>query len=77
MCAHLASKLEGEGSLIGVDNGNPVSHESFKSKNRKAFNGLCLAIVQSSFKQGEIRVTATSSDLQSDSVTIKSTKPDK
>jgi beta-galactosidase len=39
--------IQGEGTLIGLDNGNPVSHEDFKSTRRKAFNGLCLASVQS------------------------------
>lgn len=36
----------GEGRIIGVDNGNPESHESYQADHRKAFNGLCLAIVQ-------------------------------
>jgi len=67
-------EVEGEGSLIGVDNGDPVSHEDFKSKNRSAFNGLCLAIVQSTAKPDEIQVTATSPSLRSDSVIVKSTK---
>ncbi|MGQ9595800.1 MAG: sugar phosphate nucleotidyltransferase [Thermoproteota archaeon] len=40
-------EVGGEGRLIGVDNGDPTSHEDFKSNQRKAFNGLCLAIVQS------------------------------
>ena len=32
-------KLEGPGKIVGVDNGNPVSHESFKAPQRKAFHG--------------------------------------
>ena len=62
--------VEGEGILIGVDNGNPRSHEAFKSNHRRAFNGLCLAIVQSTAKAGQIRVTATSPSLKSTSVTL-------
>ncbi len=63
-------KMEGEGTLLGVDNGNPASHEDFKSNRRKAFNGLCLAIVQSNGKPGRIRVTASSPSLKSASIVI-------
>ncbi|MFI5096474.1 MAG: glycoside hydrolase family 2 TIM barrel-domain containing protein [Candidatus Acidiferrales bacterium] len=63
-------ELEDEGSLIGVDNGNPESHEDYKSNRRRAFNGLCLAIVQSTGKAGRIRVTASSPALKSASVII-------
>jgi len=38
-------EVKGEDELIGVDNGNPTSHKDFKSNHRRAFNGLCLAIV--------------------------------
>jgi beta-galactosidase len=62
--------VDGEGVLIGADNGNPRSHEDFKSKRRKAFNGLCLAIVQSTARAGQIRVTASSPSLKSGSVTL-------
>jgi beta-galactosidase len=62
--------IEGEGKLIGLDNGNPASHEDYKGKTRKAFNGLCLAIVQSTAKAGRIQLTATSPGLKSSSVAI-------
>ena len=52
--------IAGEGSLIGVDNGDPASHESFQAHERKAFNGLCLAIVKSTSQPGEIQVKVTS-----------------
>jgi beta-galactosidase len=57
-------EIEGEGKIIGVDNGDPLSHESFKAKQRSAFNGLCLAIVQSTSTAGPIRVTASSPSLK-------------
>ena len=66
----VAFEIQGEGRLIGVDNGNPVSHEDFKGKSRKAFQGLCLAIVQSTAKAGRIQLTATSPGLKSSSVSI-------
>ena len=60
----IAFVVEGEGKLIGLDNGDPQSHEDYKAARRKAFNGMCLAIVQSTAKSGRIRVTATSPGLQ-------------
>jgi|HubBroStandDraft_6_1064221.scaffolds.fasta_scaffold00363_3 beta-galactosidase len=65
-------EIEGQGSLIGVDNGDPQSHENYKSNRRKAFNGLCLAIVQSTSHPGQIRVKATSPSLQPASVIVYS-----
>lgn len=60
----------GEGRLIGVDNGDQQSHEDYKSNRRKAFNGMCLAIVQSTAKPGQIRITAASPGLKSATVTV-------
>ncbi len=56
--------VSGSGKLIGVGNGNPSSHESDKGPVRRAFNGLCLAIVQSTKTAGEIRVKAESPGLK-------------
>lgn len=65
-------KIEGEGKIIGVDNGSPISHEPFKADYRKSFNGLCLAVIQSSAKAGKIKLTATSEGLESATVKIES-----
>ncbi len=37
--------IEGPGRIVATDNGDATSHESFQSKTRKAYNGLCLVIV--------------------------------
>jgi beta-galactosidase len=63
-------EMQGEGKIIGVDNGYLASHEDYKSNHRKAFNGLCMAIVQSTAKAGRIQMTATSPGLKSGSVAI-------
>ena len=57
--------------IIGVANGDPSSHEPDKANKRRAFNGLCVAIVQSSRTPGEIRLTAESRGLESASVIIR------
>ena len=64
--------IEGNGKIIGVDNGNPRDHDSYKLPQRKAFNGFALAIVRSVLKPGTIKITATSDGLKSDSVVIES-----
>lgn len=57
-------KIEGEGVLIGTDNGNPEDKTTMKNKRRNAFNGLALAVIQSTRKSGNIRLTAYSADLK-------------
>jgi beta-galactosidase len=56
--------VEGEGILAGTDNGNPQDITPMKSKQRNAFNGLALAVIQSTEKSGDIRITAVSADLK-------------
>ena len=57
-------KVEGEGVLVGTDNGNPRDRTNMKSKQRNAFNGMALAVVQSTGKTGNIKITAASSGLK-------------
>lgn len=67
-------KVEGNGFIAGVDNGFQASLEPFKANYRKAFHGLCLAILQSKEKAGTIKLTATSNGLVSSSITINTGK---
>ena len=62
--------VSGSGQLIGVGNGDPTDQESDKGTSRKAFSGLCMAIVQSTKAKGSITVRATSPGLEPASVTI-------
>jgi beta-galactosidase len=63
-------KLEGAGTIAGVDNGFQASLEPFKADYRKAYRGLCLAIVQAKNTAGQIKLTATSAGLKDAGVTI-------
>jgi beta-galactosidase len=65
-------RVTGEGKLIGVGNGDPTSHEPDKADSRRAFSGLCMAIVQSAKAAGNITVEATSPGLSAASATISS-----
>jgi beta-galactosidase len=58
------------GSLAGVDNGNQISHESFKASQRRAFHGMALAIVKTKRKPGEIVLKATADNLPPASVVL-------
>jgi beta-galactosidase len=66
--------VEGEGRLEAVDNGLQTSMESFRADSRKAFNGLCLAIVRSSGKEGGITLTARSEGLEPAVLEIKAVR---
>lgn len=63
--------IKGKGMLAGVDNGSQSSMESFKEPHRKAFHGLCLAIVQAMQSPGLITVTAQGDGLKSATVIIR------
>ena len=63
-------KISGPGKIVGVDNGSEKSHEPFKADYRKAFNGLCLVVIQSNNKKGEIDLEASSKGLEGSSIII-------
>jgi beta-galactosidase len=55
----LTFDVQGSGKLIGLDSGNPASHEDYRSNKVKAFHGMCLALVRSTADKGRIKVTVT------------------
>ena len=63
--------IKGEGSLLAVGSGNPVSIESYRGNQRKVFRGSCLAVVKSSGNQGEIRLQAKADGLNAAEVVIQ------
>jgi beta-galactosidase len=65
-------QISGPGEIVATDNGDPTDLTSFPSHDRKAFNGLCLAIVRSEAgKSGTIKLAATSEKLKTTEVEIK------
>lgn len=62
--------ITGEGKIVGVDNGCQTNLQSFKEKYINAFNGKCLVVIQSTEKQGKIKLSATSDKLLESSITI-------
>jgi beta-galactosidase len=65
-------EIEGPGEIVASDNGDSTSFEPFQSSSRRAFNGLCLAVVRGkNGRTGTIRVTATSDGLKQAVAIIK------
>lgn len=62
--------VDGDGTTAGVDNGNPVSHESLKCSVMQAFNGKCLVVMQAGEKARSIIVNASAPGLKSASMII-------
>ncbi|MEA3189117.1 MAG: beta-galactosidase [Chthoniobacter sp.] len=67
----LQFSVSGPGEIIAVDNGDATDLHSFQSKERKAFNGLCLVVVRTvEGKPGPIVLKATSDGLAAGETTI-------
>ena len=62
--------LEGEGEIVGVGNGNPISLESAKGKERSAFSGMCQVVIRGTTKNGKIILKASSLGLPDEKITI-------
>ncbi|NLP11811.1 hypothetical protein GX408_15535 [bacterium] len=64
--------LAGEGRIAGVANGNPISLEPAQGRQRRAFNGLCQVVLQSTGRAGDIVLTASSLGLPDETLRIRS-----
>jgi beta-galactosidase len=63
-------EILGEGRLLAMDNGDPENHEDYKSAQHGAFNGLCLAIIGTTDRAGDIEILASSPDLAQATLTL-------
>jgi beta-galactosidase len=64
--------VDGPGLILGVGNGDPSSHEPDHARERRAFNGLCMALVQTLRSPGTITVTARAPGLRPASLRLTS-----
>jgi beta-galactosidase len=64
-------EVTGAGKLSAVGNGNQQSHTPLKGNKMEAWHGKCLAIIQSTDKKGEIKITARSGSLPLATTTLK------
>lgn len=63
--------IVGAGELVAVANGNPTDLKSFQRPSVSTFKGRCMIVLRSNGHQGDISLTASSSQLISSSTTIK------
>lgn len=63
-CNDLNVTVTGAARVVATDNGDPTSFEPFQSAWKKAFNGLCLAIIGADDSDGECTVEVTADGLQ-------------
>ena len=68
--------IEGNGKIIGVDNGRQPDHTSYQSLTRNTGAGQLVAVVQSTDKAGSFKVTATTADSLSSNVTVQTVASD-
>ena len=72
---NLTYKLEGNGKIVGLDNGDATDVTSYKPTsdklgNRRAYNGKALVIVQSTKDAGEMTLTVSGEGIESKSIII-------
>ncbi len=64
-------EVQGGGKILGVGNGHPGSHEADQATHRRAFNGLCQAILQMDEEKGVVVVTGRATGLMVGRVEVK------
>jgi beta-galactosidase len=69
----IAFELSGAGRIIGIDNGQPDSHEPYRASERRAFNGLALVLVQSFGRPENMILSATAPALAGARIEIVAT----
>ncbi len=70
--ADLEFSVEGDAAWLGVDNGARSNIQDFKSKKLTTAKGRALAIIQSTKKANEIKVTVKADGFESQVITINS-----
>lgn len=64
-------EVSGAARPAGLDNGDSTDYDSYKGDNRRLFGGKLLAMVQSTFESGDIRVKAVSEGLLPAEISLK------
>ena len=62
--------ITGNGKVAGVGSGNPVDMSSFQQPRKKAYQGICLAIIRPDTTPGIISLSATAEGLKEASIVI-------
>ena len=68
-------KVGGPGVIAAVDSSDINSHEPYQATERRAFQGLCQALIKTNKNSGVITVTAMSDGLRGDKFMIRIGRP--
>jgi len=61
----------GAGFIAAVDSADNNSHESYQASQRRAYQGMCLAMIKTNSDRGSIKLTASSPNLKSASLELR------
>jgi beta-galactosidase len=61
---------EGGGFVAAVDSADSNSHEPYEATQRKAFQGMCLALLKANRDKGKIKITSSSPGLKSGAIEV-------
>lgn len=64
--------IEGDVTLLGVDNGSPSNVQNYKSNKIVTSKGRCILLIQSKTKSSKIKITAKSKEVNSNTINISS-----
>ena len=67
----------GPASIVAVDNGNMMDHDSFQATQRKLYFGNALALVRATGSTGKVAVTATADGVAPATLTFTTAPVDK
>ena len=67
-------KIAGPGVIAAVDSGNNNSHEQFQTSERRAYQGLCFAMIKAKSAAGRISIEASAPGLESGRISVDSVR---
>lgn len=67
-------KVDGAGTIAGVDNANIKDTDFYVGNTRKAWKGRALVVIKSNHQAGEVKLSVYSNGLEGKSIVIKSTQ---
>ncbi|MBW4084283.1 glycoside hydrolase family 2 TIM barrel-domain containing protein [Paenibacillus sp. S150] len=68
--------VEGPGRLIGLDNGDSTDYDPYKGVSRRLFSGKLLAVIAGTLEPGTITLRASSPEIASAELVLRSTVPE-
>lgn len=66
----ISFQVSGAGFIAAVDSADFNSHEPYQAATRKAFQGMCFAMLKANTRKGKIKLTATAPNLKSSTIEI-------